>query len=651
MERTEAIAQYNQALKQGQKCRKNDVLHGRYPYLQVLDELIDDSMIAGQTDMGLLEIPAERIVGTKAAGRKTAFASNFMPLLGEETEFGMKWITLCEAHLSDEGIRDPIQCYEYMGRFYVQEGNKRVSVLLSYGASTIPGHVTRIIPAYADDPEIKIYYEFMRYYQLSGLYQTSFTQEGSSAKLQAALGFEPDHVWSKDERAMFLARYARFRDFYRKRSGEKLKITVADAMLVWLQIYSFQDLKDMVASELANSLERVWPDILLLCREDPMKISTEPPVKVEEKGILSHFLGTTPDHIQVAFLFQDDPTISAFARSHRSGARYVEKHMQDSVTVRYYYHVKDDDTGEWVMAQAIAEGAQVLIATVPSLIGICRKVAAKYPQVKILNCALSMASSGVRTYYSRGYETKFITGAVAAAMSKEDTLGYVANYPIYGVPASINAFALGARMVRPEIRVKVAWTCTPGTPWEEFQQAGIRVISNRELPSPEKDEGCWEWGTYRCHADGSVSHLAAPCWNWGIFYEKVLTSILNGSWDSMGGQAVNYWWGMDSGVIDVQLAPDLPEGVRALAKMLKEGLIYGTIHPFDFRLTDQAGVLRSDGSKVLTPEEIMHMDYLLDCVDGTIPQWDELLPMSRRTVRILGLYRDEIPPEKEGVLL
>ncbi len=85
MERAEAIAQYNQALKQGQKCRKNAVLHGQYPYLQVLDELIDDSMIAGQMDMGLLEIPAERIVGTKAAGRKTAFAANFMPLLQEES--------------------------------------------------------------------------------------------------------------------------------------------------------------------------------------------------------------------------------------------------------------------------------------------------------------------------------------------------------------------------------------------------------------------------------------------------------------------------------------------------------------------------------------------------------------------------------------
>ena len=35
--------------------------------------------------------------------------------------------------------RQPIRCYEYMGRFYVQEGNKRVSVFKSFGSPTVPG--------------------------------------------------------------------------------------------------------------------------------------------------------------------------------------------------------------------------------------------------------------------------------------------------------------------------------------------------------------------------------------------------------------------------------------------------------------------------------------------------------------------------------
>ena len=146
MSRQEAVSQYAGALKQGRRAYKEALLRGRYPYPQVLDEIISDSMVAGQAELGVIEIPIEQIVGTKTAGRRSAFSADFLPLLDPDTEFAGKWVALCEAHLGDEGIRDPIRCYEYFGRFYVQEGNKRVSVLRSYGAPTIPAYVIRMIP-------------------------------------------------------------------------------------------------------------------------------------------------------------------------------------------------------------------------------------------------------------------------------------------------------------------------------------------------------------------------------------------------------------------------------------------------------------------------------------------------------------------------
>ena len=178
MSRQEAAEQYAIALKAGQKCRKECLIQGKYPYPQVLDEIFDESMAAGRVELGTINIPTEHIVGTKTGGRQNAFAANFMPLLGEETEFAHKWISLCETNLSDEGIRDPIRCCEYMGRFYVQEGNKRVSVLKSFGAPSIPAVVTRIIPAWSQEHEVRLYYEFMRFYQLSRLYILSVSRLG-----------------------------------------------------------------------------------------------------------------------------------------------------------------------------------------------------------------------------------------------------------------------------------------------------------------------------------------------------------------------------------------------------------------------------------------------------------------------------------------
>ena len=523
-------------------------------------------------------------------------------------------------------------------------------MLKSYQASTIPGYVIRLIPAYSQDLKIQVYYEFMKYHQQTRLYQVNFTQLGSCAKFQAALGFEPDYVWTDEDRKTFLSRYSRFKDFFRKQGGEDLNITVCDAMLVWLRVYSYRQLKEMTASELTKSLAGVWGDVKLLVQDTSIEINTEP--HLMEKGRLSN-LFTNKTHLKVAFFFHADPKLSVFTRSHELGAQHVVEMMGENVTVSCYYNVKADESGEWIMERAVAEGAQVLFATAPPLIGNCRKVAARHPNLKILNCALSMPYTGVRTYYSRIYEAKFIAGAVAAAVSQDPVLGYVADYPIYGVPASINAFALGARMVNPKIRVRVAWSCVPGDPYEIFKAEGIRTLTNRELPSSEETNWSRNQGTYRVMEDGHIMGIASPAWNWGTFYEKILTTILTGAWDSLGSgsKAVGYWWGMNSGVSDIQLSPDLPDGVRTLAGCLQRDVMDHSIDPFRFTMRDQNGVLRSDGEHWLVPEEIMNMDWLLDCVDGEIPAFETLKPEAKNVVRVLGVYRDQIPPEIEGVLL
>ena len=45
------------------------------------------------------------------------------------------------------------------------------------------------------------------------------------------------------------------------------------------------------------------------------------------------------------------------------------------------------------------------------------------------------------------------------------------------------------------------------------------------------------------------------------------------------GTAVNYWWGMNSGVMDVLLSRELPHDVRHLANILRSGIIAGSIDP------------------------------------------------------------------------
>ena len=652
MSRQESTEQYLRALKLGRRCYKDCVLHGHYPYPQVLDEILEGAVTAGQVDLGIIEIPTDHIAGTKTQGRRSAFAANFMPLMETDSEFAAKWVSLCADHLGDEGIRDPIRCYEYLGRFYVQEGNKRVSVLKSYGAPTIPGYVIRIIPVWSQDPEILAYYEFMESYKLTRLYRVSFSRAGSFVKLQAALGFEPDHVWTEDERQHFTAGFTYFQDAFRKLGGESLPITPADALLVWLKIYDFEDLRTTPAAELVKTLSAVWQDVKVLGTEQPISVATEEVAEpAGEPGLLGRLF--KPKRLNVAFLNEHRPEESDWARAHDLGRQYLETVMEDLVTVQVFNGIQSGAAAEEAIDRAVENGAQVLITTTPPLIGVCRKAAAKYPGLRILNCSASMPYTGVRTYYSRIYEGKFITGAIAGAMCPSGRIGYVASSPIFGVPASINAFALGARLTNPRARVRLRWSCVEEHAMETLAREGTELISNRDIPTPDRTRE--PWGLCQALEGGRFLSLASPYWHWGNFYVKLVRSILSGGWDALSaqnaGRAVNYWWGMGSQVIGVLLREDLPAGAKQLAEILRRGLAAGAIHPFQRPIRSQDGTLQSDGSRWFTPEEILHMNWLCDCVEGSIPAFEDLLPFAQNLVRLQGLDRDRIPPEKEGTIL
>ncbi|MBE5760524.1 MAG: BMP family ABC transporter substrate-binding protein [Clostridiales bacterium] len=650
MSHQEASNQYLYALKLGQKYQKSCAMQGKYPYPHALDEMLDDTMELGTVNMGLVEIPIHLIVGTRIKGRQTAFAGNFMPLMHPDTEFAHKWVNLCAAHLGDEGITDPIKCVEYMGKFYVQEGNKRVSVLKSYGATSIPGMVTRILPAVSNDPEVKVYYEFMQFYNLSKMYDVQFSQPGAYAKLQAALGYEHDHVWTADERATFLSRFHIFEAAFAKIAGRVNDLTPSTALLIWLQVYDFNELAKLNIDGIVDSLENIMPELKTASLGRQIDLSIEPD-ESEASGFFSRFFGIgLPEHLNVAFMYSFPPEKSTWTLAHELGRQYLVDEMGEKISVSTY--ITQGQDMDVVFEQAVEDGADVIFATTPSMIGACRKIAVHYPDLKVLNCSISMPYPRVRSYYSRIYESKFISGAIAGAMSDDEVIGYVATYPIFGSPAAINAFALGLRMTNPRARIALRWSCVSGDYDEDFRRLGVRVMSRNDNSASIKANTAKEWGLYLDDGE-NIMPLATSYMDWGKIYVKVIMNILEGKWESHAANepAVNYWWGMSSGAIDIKLSNQLPDGVTQLAQILRDGISSKRIDPFAARIVDQNGFVRSDGTHEFTPEEIMNMDWLLDNIDGSIPGFEEILPRSREMVRLLGVYRDDIPPEKEGILL
>ena len=202
---------YLDAQRRGKKEQKKCIALGRFPYLPVLDEILTHQNILTEQNLGLVQIPLDNVVGTSTRGRTYAFAANFMPILDERSEFACKWDALAEAQIN-EGIRDPIKVYEFMNRFYVVEGNKRVSVLKFFGADKIAAYVTRKIPAPSEDLDIKLYYEFMKFYEATGFNTVEFTRLGKANKLLERIGAETP--WDDKTKEEFRGVYFRFSKAY-----------------------------------------------------------------------------------------------------------------------------------------------------------------------------------------------------------------------------------------------------------------------------------------------------------------------------------------------------------------------------------------------------------------------------------------------------
>ena len=502
---------------------------GQSPYLAVLDDILVNVNIVSQEPLGLVEIPAESIVGTKTSGRHTAFAPNFMPLLEADTEFATKWSNLCEAHL-EEGIQNPILAYEFMNRFYVQEGNKRVSVLKYYGAVKIAGTVTRLIPARNDSLENRIYYEFLDFYKLSQINYVHFSRTGGYAKLQTLVCKASGESWTEDDRLNFSSFYTVFRQQFIALGGHDLKLTTGDGLLVYLSVYRYADACEATPAQVKENLEKLWTEVKVLTEPQAVELSLEPAPSAGEPLLSKlNIFSSKPSELKVAFLHENNAENSAWVRNHNKGRDALEQAFPDRLTTTTLENVNPEVDAEQALEELAHDSVDVVFTTSARMHTACLKVAAQHPKIRILNCSLNAPHPLVRTYYPRAYEVTYLLGLLAGALTHTDRVGYVAPHPVYGVPAALNAFAQGLKTVRPQARVVLRWSCLPD-PAKPLDFSDCPDVDIFYAHSQKEPEGFYrDYGLCRRLPDGTLDPLGLPVWKWEAFYIEIIRSIFDGT--------------------------------------------------------------------------------------------------------------------------
>jgi basic membrane lipoprotein Med (substrate-binding protein (PBP1-ABC) superfamily) len=306
--------------------------------------------------------------------------------------------------------------------------------------------------------------------------------------------------------------------------------------------------------------------------------------------------------------------------------------MGENVTTSFADNVPENDGACTVIERLAQEGNNVIFTTSPVFRNAALKCALKYPSVKFFNCSEHKPYKHLCNYFGRTYEPRFLTGIIAGSMTRTNLIGYAATSPTPEVISSINAFALGARMVNPYSRIKVTWT----REWnshikftdadKKLMDMGTDIISNRNLSVPR--DVTTKFGVYSMLCSMNLDerraehHLAAPIWNWGFFYENIVKDILNGTYKEItdlfkSTKLVNFWWGVASGVLDIYYSRMyVPADTIKLVELMKKMVVGNLYHPFTGPIYDVRGTLRIEDAHTASNEEILKMKWFVDSVDA-----------------------------------
>ena len=546
---------YGKARREGLRIYTTALQAHEDPFLPVLESKVPDLSTLSRMSLGIITVPLSRVLGSVSPGRSKAFTKGFLPILEGGSEFAAKWDHLYES-VESEGVNQPVTALEYMGYYYVIEGNKRVSVTKVMGARDIEADVTRVIPPKTEDPEVVAYYEYCDFTKETGLYPILFSRPGSYQKLLSLPGMRAGEKWTEDEILSLRKIFHYFSEAYETMLPEENRLPTGDAFLIFLTAFGYLEVRD---DDLSKTRERVR----LMAREfenhdGRVNLVMERANPVPAIPTIASLF--RPGKVKAAFLFNRPIEDSAWNYWHNLGRLEAEEKLEGKLETGAFIVPSRSDFEETV-DRLIREGYTAFFATSPVMLNSTIEPSLLHPEARFLCCSLLSHYASIRTYYIRFYEAKFLLGLAAGILSDNGKIGYIADFPIYGSPSAANAFALGARMVNPKAKIYMNWFSAS---WYDdqlpFEDPEIRVICNLYLRQGRR-----------------IINMATLIPRWGLFYRLISEMILKGTFNPAENKqnATNYWWGIGSQILDVAFSkrfdPYAARIIHHFSQELKEG--------------------------------------------------------------------------------
>ena len=194
-----------------------------------------------------------------------------------------------------------------------------------------------------------------------------------------------------------------------------------------------------------------------------------------------------PEPLKVGFVYVSPVGDAGWTSQHHLGRGEMLKALGDKVTSTYVEKVPEGADAERVIRDLAQQGHKLIFTTSFGFMNPTLKVAEEFKDVKFEHATGYKTAANVNTYNARFYEGRYLAGMIAGRMTKTNTLGYVAAFPIPEVLQGINAFATGARSVNPKAQVRVVWVNTWYDPGKERDAASALMGQGADVVTHHTD--------------------------------------------------------------------------------------------------------------------------------------------------------------------
>lgn len=351
-------------------------------------------------------------------------------------------------------------------------------------------------------------------------------------------------------------------------------------------------------------------------------------IKIGGAAAALPLLGTpafAQEKLKVGFMLIGTPDDNGWNHGHDRGRiEMLEAIGEDKVETTVVTNVPEGPDSERVMRELAQQGHKLIYATSFGYGDYVQKVAKQFPDVKFEWATGNATAPNLSIYNAKFHEGRAVVGTVAGLMTKTNKLAYIGSFPVPEVRMGINAFAIAARKVNPNVTVKAVYVDSWFDPAKEADTAralidqGVDVIT-QHTDGPAALQVAEERGIVGGFGQGAdmsafapKAHLTSIIDRWGPHYIKSVQSVLDGTWAESSA-----WDGLASG--EVEIGPynaKVPADVVAAAEKVKEDIISGALHPFAGPIKDNTGAERVAAGDVIDDGEYWAVDWYVEGVEA-----------------------------------